>query len=106
MSLMKSVMILTLVALPAFSREVRADTTASLQYYYPACPFWLYPVARDWPTNCHVVTYPACAPEQICNQNGALCLHEECFIEGQSVEQHYTTCLSKRPEPGRHGCPI
>ena len=105
-SFFKSIMILTLIALPFFGREAGADGVTSLKYYYPACPFWLYPLARDWPIDCKVVTYPACAPEQVCSQKGTLCLHEECILDGKSVEQHYTTCLDKRPEPGRHGCPI
>ena len=84
----------------------RADHPAALKYYYPACPFWLYPVASEEPPSCERVVHPACAPLQPCLKAGAQCLHIEYFCNGVSTQRRYTFCLDKEPQPGRHGCPI
>ena len=86
--------------------DAARSETVSLHYYYPACPSWLFPIAREFPSTCPQKVDPACAPGQACKRSGAQCLHVETFCDGMSVERRISLCLPQQPEPGRAGCPI
>ena len=105
MYLSKVLWLMIVVSMSVVS-SARADERRPLKYYYPACPSWLYPVARAYPATCSQKTNPACAPAKPCTEFNAHCLHLEIFCEGKSVEQRYTTCLHTEPAAGFGGCPI